>query len=144
MDFKNQIDALNDSYECNLKSFRHYYILTKMYPSDSQYKKDYDNARSNLVKLSKNLFLVNNQIQTSLDEFSATSTTLNKTIGLSETEKASLQTKIGNVDGEIGGARQLAQDFKTLYTEQYLSNLAMILGVGISSVVLYSTYKKDA
>jgi len=136
------LQALRDSYECNMKSFKEYYTLTKMYPNDKTYTSGYNSSRSNLIQLSKNLFLLNNLIQQDIDSLHKQSVNVNKTIQESESKKSGLVSKLNFLSGEVNGAIQMSQDYKILYIEQYVSNIAMVIGIIASFGATYYVFSK--
>ncbi len=136
------LQAMRDSYACNMKSFKEYYTLTKMYPTDKTYTDGYNSARRNLIQLSKNLFLLNNLIQQDIDTLHKQSVSVNKTIQESESKKSGLVAKMNFLSGEVNGAIQMSQDYKVLYVQQYVSNIAMVIGIIASFGATYYVFRK--
>ena len=54
-----EINTLKAAYDCNLATFKEYYVLTKMYPQDDSYLQKFTDAKNNMIQLSKSLFLLN-------------------------------------------------------------------------------------
>ena len=141
-DYDTDLQTMRDSYACNMKSFKEYYTLTKMYPTDKSYTDGYNNARKNLIQLSKNLFLLNNLIQQDIDALHKQSVNVNKTIQESESKKSDIMSKLNFLSGEVNGAIQMSQDYKALYVQQYVSNIAMIIGIIASFGATYYVFNK--
>jgi hypothetical protein len=141
-DYENQLNALKTSYACNLKTFKDYYVLTKQYPEDDEYAKGYENTKNNLLELAKKLFLLNNIIERALEEMQIESDGNLEKIKINEDSKTSLEENLHFITGELGGANQLADDFKANYTRQYLTNWSMLFGVIASGATLFYTFRK--
>ena len=52
-----EINKLKESYDCNLATFKEYYVLTKLFPQDNSYLQKFTEAKNNMIQLSKSLFL---------------------------------------------------------------------------------------
>lgn len=143
LNYDEDLKAIKSSYECNMNTFKEYYILTKMYPNDESYAKLYNTSRNNLIKLSKNLFLMNNLIQKDIDELQKNSENINTNIKENETKKSSLSSHLNFITGEVNGSVQMSQDYKLLYTRQYISNISMIIGIIASFSATYYIFRKN-
>ena len=139
--YENQLDAFKVSYSCNLKSFKEYYILTKQFPEDDTYAKGYQSAKSNLVELSRNLFLLNNMIQKDIDSLQVDSGANTSEINTHKGIRSGLEDELTFIEGEVGGAKQMAEDYKIRYTQQYLLNWSMFIGIVLSSATLFYTFR---
>jgi hypothetical protein len=141
-DYEDQLNALKTSYACNMNTFKEYYVLTKQYPEDDEYAKGYESTKSNLLELSKKLFLLNNIIEKELVDMQVQSDETLDIIDQNVTNRSALNEKLNFFTGEVRGAQQLASDFKANYTRQYLANWSMFIGVIISSATLFYTFRK--
>jgi len=142
INYEDDLNAIKSSYECNMNTFKEYYTLTKMYPNDESYADTYNTSRSNLIKLSKNLFLMNNLIQKDIDDLKNNSTDVNRNIEENESKKSGLVSHLNFITGEVNGAVQMSQDYKLLYTQQYMSNISMIIGIIASFSATYYVFRK--
>lgn len=142
MDFKSQINALSESYHCNLNTFKEYYVLTKLYPSDTTYTQQYAQARNNLVKLSRNLFLVNNEIHKEIQKQNEETEVINNNIQDAKRGRDEMKEQYHHISGNVKSAMQLSSDYHRLYVEQYLSNIAMFIGVIAAGGLYYVMFKK--
>jgi len=142
MNFKEQIDALKKSYDCNLVTFKEYYVLMKQYPADEQYSKKFMEVKTTLTRLAKNLFLLNNELQVEIEKMKNDSTTLNQQLGTQEGSNGNIKKEIDLAKGEVGGSVQMSEDYKVLYTRQYITNWSMFIGILVAGWVSYTTFSK--
>ena len=142
MDFKSQINALSESYHCNLNTFKEAYILTKLYPSDTEYTQKYAQARNNLVKLSRNLFLVNNELHKEIQKQQEETEVINDNIQDAKRGRDDMNKQNHHISGNVQSAMQMSSDYNKLYVDQYLSNVAMFLVVVAAGGVYYAIFKK--
>jgi len=142
MNFKEQIDALKKSYDCNLVTFKEYYVLMKQYPADEQYSKKFMEVKTTLTRLAKNLFLLNNELQVEIEKMKNDSATLNQQLGTQEGSNGNIKKEIDLAKGEVGGSVQMSEDYKVLYTRQYITNWSMFIGILVAGWVSYTTFSK--
>ena len=132
-----EINELKEAYVCNLASFKEYYVLTKLFPQDNSYLQKFTEAKGNMIKLSKSLFLLNNQLSKNIENMNKDSKEVNRNITDNQTEKDSVEKELDYALGQVGGAEQLSHDYKKLYTDQYILNWSFVIG-GLAA--LYATY----
>jgi len=143
INYEDELKAIKNSYECNMNTFKEYYTLTKIYPTDESYQEKYNTSRSNLIKLSKNLFLMNNLIQKDINNLQQSSSDVNENIKEGESKKSGLLSHLNFITSEVNGAVQMSQDYKLLYTQQYMSNISMIIGIIASFSATYYVFRKN-
>lgn len=144
MGYGEDIDALSESYHCNLQTFKKYYVLTRLYSGDEQYAQEYDQAKTNLVKLAKNLFLVNNEIQTEISNLKSNTGNVNTNIENNLTQKQHVAKQMLHIQGNVASAEQMSKDYTKLYTMQYLSNLSMLMGVFVAAGLYYRCFRRPS
>ncbi len=144
MGYGEDIDALSESYHCNLQTFKKYYVLTRLYSGDEQYAQEYDQAKTNLVKLAKNLFLVNNEIQNEISKLKNSSGDVNTSIEHALAQKEHVAKQMLHIQGNINSAEQMSKDYTRLYTMQYLSNLSMLVGVFVAAGLYYRCFRRPS
>ena len=137
-----EIDTLKKQYMCNLATFKEYYTLTHMYPNDQTYLKEFNNAKTNLTQLSKNLFLLNNELQKKIENMKRDTESLNYQLDNHEDNKDTMKTELEYAQTQVGGAAQLSEDYKVLYTDQYILNWSFVIGIIVAGYVTYKTFSK--
>lgn len=137
-----EINTLKKQYMCNLATFKEYYTLTHMYPNDQTYLKEFNNAKNNLTQLSKHLFLLNNDLQKKIENMKKDTDTLNTQLDSHEENKDTINTELEYAKTQVGGASQLSNDYKVLYTDQYILNWSFVIGIVVAGYVTYKTFSK--
>ena len=138
-------DELNDiiaQHERNMTIFKKSYALAKLYPNDPNYTTDYVESKKRLTDLSQSLIDLNYRILTSINKVNDTSIDANNNINISKNTSETLDNELTNIVGQINSAKQMSQDFKKIYTEQYIANIAMLMGVVFSSTALVYVFGK--
>lgn len=139
---KEEINTLKEQYMCNLGTFKEYYTLTHMYPNDESYLKKFNEAKNNLTQLSKHLFLLNNQLQKKIENMKKDSVSLNTQLDSHEENKDTINDELEYAKSQVGGAVQLSDDYKILYTNQYILNWSFFIGIVVAGWVTYKTFSK--
>ncbi len=142
MSVRNEINSLKESYDCNLVTFKEYYVLTRKYPHDDSYKQKFNDAKNNLIALSKNLFLLNNKLQLDIEEMKNDSNSLNEKLNSNQETTDSIQTELNFAESQIGGAKQLSEDYKVLYTQQYILNWSFVIGILGAGYITYRFFSQ--
>ena len=132
-----EINTLKEAYDCNLATFKEYYVLTKLYPQDNSYLQKFTEAKNNMIKLSKSLFLLNNELHTKIENMNKDSKEVNRNITTNQVETDSVEQELEYALAQVGGAEQMSKDYKKLYTDQYILNWSFFIG-GLAA--LYITY----
>ena len=144
MGYGEDIDALTAAYHCNLQTFKEYYVLTRLYSDDESYAQKYKQAKTNLVKLAKNLFLVNNEIQNEIGKLKKDTGNLNSNIKNILAKKEHAEKQIDHIQGNVDSAEQMSSDYTKIYTLQYISNLSMIFGVFVAAYLYYICFRRPS
>jgi len=142
IDFKSQIDTLKQQYPGYLDNFKQYYILTKQFPTDDSYTRGYECSRGNMQKATKDLFLINNNIQSEIEKLKANTLILNRNILDKKTQKVVLQTKHTDAIREVNGAQTMISDYKKIYVLQYISNVSIFIGIIFAGVLISKTFRR--
>lgn len=142
MSTKSEINSLKESYDCNLATFKEYYVLTKQFPNDQDYLQKFTDAKNNMIQLSKSLFLLNNRIQKQIEDMKSDSDSMNTQLDNVEEDKQNISQEITYAESQVGGAKQLSDDYKTLYTNQYILNWSFFVGILATGWITYRTFSK--
>ena len=135
-----EINKLKESYDCNLATFKEYYVLTKLFPQDNSYLQKFTEAKNNMIQLSKSLFLLNNELHTKIEDMNKDSKEVNTNITNNQIEKDSVEKELEFAMGQVGGAEQLSSDYKKLYTDQYILNWSFFIGILAALYITYYTF----
>jgi len=143
IDFGSKIETLKNQYPGYLDNFKQYYILTNQFPNDDSYTRGYQSSRTDMQNATKNLFMINNNIQVEIEKLKATTTILNKNIANEKAHNITLQKKYDDATGEVGGSKTMINDYKKIYVLQYISNVSIFLGVILSGIIISKTFRRQ-
>jgi hypothetical protein len=143
IDFQSQIDTLKQQYPGYLDNFKEYYILTKQFPNDDSYTRGYESIRGNMQRASKDLFMINNKIQSEIERLKKITIIINQKISDEKVRNTELQKQYDQSIGEVGGAQTMINDYKKIYFLQYITNVFTFLGAMIVGMSLSITFRRQ-
>ena len=99
----------------------------------------FENIKGNMNKLSSDLFMLSNDVQSSTGELNKKLFALNVLIQEEKERNHKLKLKLGIVEHKNNAATELIYDYKNMYSEEYLRNWALfvsilIIGTSISKI----------
>ena len=134
--FKEKLKTLNQQLPAILDDFKKYYVFFYKNPEYPEYQNLFENIKGNLNKISSDLFILSNDVESSTNEINKKLLTLN---GLIQTEKErnrELKLKLGIVEHKNNAATELISDYKNIYSEEYLRNWALFVSILIIGGVI--------
>ena len=135
--FNEKITNINSQFFSALDDFKKYYVYFNKNPEVNEFQNFYENSKGQLQTISKNLFVVTNDIDSSIvkldDKMSSISVKL-------EDEK-NLNKEMIDILTTQNGSEILIDDSKTKYNEQYYKNIQIIVGIFIVSGLLATIFK---
>ena len=141
--FNEKITNINSQFFSALDDFKKYYVYFNKNPEVNEFQNFYENSKGQLQTISKNLFVVTNDIDSSIvkldDKMSSISVQLEDEKKLNK-EMMDILTNLQNTQN---GSEILIDDSKTKYNEQYYKNIQIIVGIFIVSGLLASLFKKN-
>lgn len=137
--FTEQLETLNQQLPAILDDFKKYYIFFNKNPEYPEYQNAFDTIKGNMTKLSSDLFMLSNDVQSSTDELNKKLFALNVLIQKEKERNHELKLKLGIVEHKNNAATELISDYKNMYSEGYLRNWALfisiiIIGASISKI----------
>ena len=140
--FDEKITNINSQFFSALDDFKKYYVYFNKNPEVNEFQNFYENSKGQLQTISKNLFVVTNDIDSSIvkldDKMSSISVQLEDEKKLNK-EMMDILTNLQNTQN---GSEILIDDSKTKYNEQYYKNIQIIVGIFILSGLLATIFKK--
>jgi hypothetical protein len=134
--FKEKLQTLNEQLPAILDDFKKYYVFFYKNQEYPEYQNLFENIKGNLNKISSDLFILSNDVESSTNEINKKLLTLN---GLIQTEKErnrELKLKLGIVEHKNNAATELITDYKNIYSEEYLRNWALFVSILITLGVI--------
>ena len=144
LEYQEKLPSFQSAYECSLNNFKHYYVLTRIYPNDPQYKEKYNDAKKHLAQLANTLFLMNNEVQKRVDVVEAEAGLVDTSVKKRDEKHNVLLDKHKVAYSGVNGSIQMASDFQTLYTNQYVTNISFIIGILLSFGATYVVFRKPS
>jgi uncharacterized protein YecE (DUF72 family) len=137
--FKENLQTLNQQLPAILDDFKKYYIFFNKNPEYPEYQNAFENIKGNMNKLSSDLFMLSNDVQSSTGELNKKLFALNILIKKEKERNRQLKLRLGIVQHKNNAATELISDYKNMYSEEYLRNWALfvsiiIIGVSISKI----------
>jgi hypothetical protein len=137
--FKEKLQTLNKQLPAILDDFKKYYVFFNKNPEYPEYQNSFENIKGNMNKLSSDLFMLSNDVQSSTDELNKKLFALNVLIQEEKKRNREIKLKLGIVEHKNSAATELIYDYKNMYSEEYLRNWALfvsilIIGTSISKI----------
>ena len=137
--FKEKLQTLNQQLPAILDDFKKYYVFFNKNPEYPEYQNSFENIKGNMNKLSSDLFMLSNDVQSSTGELNKKLFALNVLIQEEKERNRKLKLKLGIIEHKNNAATELIYDYKNMYSEEYLRNWALfvsilIIGTSISKI----------
>jgi galactitol-specific phosphotransferase system IIB component len=127
--FKEKLQTLNKQLPAILDDFKKYYVFFNKNPEYPEYQTSFENIKGNMTKLSSDLFVLSNDVQSSTDELNKKLFALNILIQEEKERNRELKLKLGIVEHKNNAATELISDYKNIYSEEYLRNWGLFLSI---------------
>ena len=131
--FNEQIDNIKSQFFSALDDFNKYYVYYNKNPEVNEFQNYYENSKSQLQTMSKDLFLTTNNIDKNIEDLD--NEMMNISIQLENEKKLNKEMSelINNLQNTQNGSEILIDDSKTKYNIQYYKNLEIFIGILIIS-----------
>jgi hypothetical protein len=140
--FEEKINNIEKQFFSALDDFKKYYVFYNKNPEVNEYQNYYVNSKSQLQSMSKDLFLITNDISKNIeilnDGMKGVSIKLEKEKKIYDESYGLL----GSVENTKNGTEILISDSKEEYNKQYYYNYELIGGILIIGLLLTSMFKK--
>ena len=127
--FKEKLQTLNNQLPAILDDFKKYYVFFNKNPEYPEYQTSFENIKGNMTKLSSDLFMLSNDVQSSTDELNKKLFALNVLIQEEKERNRDLKLSLGIVEHKNNAATELISDYKNMYSEEYLRNWALFISI---------------
>ena len=134
--FKEKLQTLNQQLPAILDDFKKYYVFFNKNPEYPEYQNLFENIKGNLNKISSDLFILSNDVQSSTNEINKKLFALNDLIQTEKERNRQLKLKLGIVEHKNNAATELISDYKNIYSEEYLRNWALFVSILIIGGVI--------
>ena len=134
--FDEKIDGIKKQFFAALDDFKKYYVYYNKNPEVDEFQNYYTNSKGQLQKLSKDLFLITNNIDKNIEILDNKMSAVSLKLKDEKKLNANLKTMLTNLQNTKEGSTILIDDSKEAYNTQYYHNWEIIVGIFIISIVL--------
>lgn len=141
--FNEKITNINSQFFSALDDFKKYYVYFNKNPEVNEFQNFYENSKGQLQTISKNLFVVTNDIDSSIEKLDDKMSSISVKLEDEKNLNKEMMDILTNLQNTQNGSEILIDDSKTKYNEQYYKNIQIIVGIFIVSGLLASLFKKN-
>ena len=140
--FTQRIEKLKDQLPSILEDFNKYFVLYNTDPNYPEFQTTFNNIKQNLNSLSADLFMVSNDVDTSIDDINKTFKTLDILITKERRKNRELRRRLGLLEDKNNSSKELIDNYNEMYDTDYLRNWGLFLstivvGVSMSKMFTY-------
>ena len=139
---KEKLDTVNNQFFAALDDFTKYYVYVNKNPEVNEFQNFYSNSRGQLQSLTKDVFLINNDIEHQISEVNNNVQSISDKLIDEKELNVELTNLLSNLENTQNGSVILISDSKKLYNKQYVKNMELLVGILMASMVLRVVFKK--
>ena len=137
--FEEKINSINSSFLSALDNFKKYYIYYQQNPDVDEYSDNFLNTKSQLQKLSSNMFSITNNIETSIEKLDNNISDISVKLTKEKETNKKLEKLLNSLKGTEKGADMLISDSKIEYNLVYFKNIEIFIGILFILALLVSS-----
>lgn len=141
--YLNNIKTLEEKIPSILDDFKKYYVFFNKNPDYDEYKRIFENLKSNLNEIENDIFQLSNNVNLNIADTSKNLLEYNKLIKKEKTKNDRLTSMFSQYDNKYNGSKELINNYKEIYNINYLRNVFMFVGIIISVIVLLKIFTKN-
>jgi hypothetical protein len=138
--FDEKINSIKTQFFSALDDFKKYYVYYNKNPEVNEFQNYYVNSKSQLQTMSKDLFLVTNNIDKNIEILDNKMSAISLKLADEKKLNGELLALLKNLQNTQDGSDILIDDSKEAYNIQYYYNWEIIIGILIVSGVLAKTF----
>ena len=140
--FNEKINNIKTQFFSALDDFTKYYVYFNKNPEVNEFQNFYANSKSQLQTMSKELFLITNNINKIIEEIDIHVSSISIKLQDEEELYNKLMELLENIDNTQDGSQILNDDSKKKYNDQYYKNIEIFMGIIIGIILLVKLFKK--
>ena len=141
-DYLNTIKTNEQKLPSILDDFKKYYVFFNKNPTYDEYRRIFENLKSNLSEIESDLFNLSNKLDINIINTSKELLKYNKLIEEERKRSIKLNSKVSQYDNTYNGSKQLITNYKEMYNLNYLRNIFIFLGIILSIFLLLKVFSK--
>jgi hypothetical protein len=136
------LKTLQEKLPSILDDFKKYYVFFNKNPEYEDYRRVFENIKSNLSQIENELFKLSNSVDLNIVDITNQLSNYNKLIEIEKKRNQDLNNKVSQFKNKYSGSKQLIDNYKEIYNLNYLKNIFMIVGIIISIFLLIKIFSK--
>lgn len=141
--YKQKIADVKSTFSVKLDPVVNAYMNTKLNPNITEYQTTYDTVLNGIHETQSKMFELKNEISTALEVVTAKNEEYVRTIEQEKRVETNINNKINSLNNVRSGSAGLRKNMTDTYKLQYASNFFMIIGLIITTIVIYFVFGKD-
>lgn len=137
-----KLNAYTSKFYSALDDFSNSYINYKLHPGYSENENIYANNKAILESLQADVFVATNDVQRNIDTLNGLIIDLNSKISAEKRKNATLKSQLSQLMSSSNGANSLIGESSELYKMQWMSNIALFIGIFLILITLFKVFKK--
>jgi len=142
-EFVNKLTVLQQQLPAILDDFEKYYVFYNKNPEYDEYQQMFNNIKNNLTNINSSMFLLSNDVQSSIDELNKKLIELNLLITQEKIKNKKLQSGLGFIEDKNNAATELISDYKKIYDNGYLHNWSLFFSILIAIFAIKKIYSSN-
>jgi len=139
-----KLETITQKFDSSLDDLSESYLNYKMYPEYNEYERMYSNTSGIIDSLQADVFVSTNDVQRNIDNLNRLISDLNKKIASEKIKQTKLKAELVNINSQANGSGLLTIQSKTLYFDNYVYNITLIVGIIILFYSLFKVYSKKS
>jgi hypothetical protein len=139
--FDEKINALQTKFFSALDDFKKYYVYYNKNPEVNEYQNYYENSKTQLQNMSKDVFLISNDIDNNIDSLNDQMIDISVELEEEKQNYNKMMSQLKNLKTTQDGSEILIDDAKIAYNIQYYRNWEMFIGIIIASGLVIKLFR---
>ncbi len=142
--FNEKIEGIESKFFSALDDFKKYYVYYNKNPEVSEFQNFYENSKSQIRSISRDLVNVTKEINDEIDYLDEYMSKVNVSISKEREKNMKIKRLLANIKNTENGSEILIDDSKKEYNTQYYINIELVIGIFILGSALAVFFKKKA
>jgi hypothetical protein len=142
--FNEKIEGIESKFFSALDDYKKYYVYYNKNPEVSEFQNYYENSKSQIRSISRDLVNVTKEINDEIDYLDEYMSKVNVSISKEREKNMKIKRLLANIKNTENGSEILIDDSKKEYNTQYYINVELVIGIFILGSALAVFFKKKA
>jgi len=139
-DLQNRITSLQEKLPPILDDFKKYYVFFNKNPTYSEYQTIYANLQGNINSTANELSSISKDVITNLQSIGDALLKMNNFIEIEKNKNSKLKYIKSKINNKYNGSKIMIEEYKQIYTEDYIKNILIFVGIIISGTALIKVF----